>query len=76
METGSAPTQHFTVLFTSFVLMTLFNEINARKLHGERNVFAGLHTNPLFLGIWISTFIFQVGFKLGLMDFVVNIFHE
>lgn len=23
----------------SFVMMTLFNEINARKVHGERNVF-------------------------------------
>lgn len=62
METGSPPTEHFTVLFTTFVLMTLFNEINSRKLHGERNVFAGLHTNPLFLGIWVSTFLVQVRF--------------
>ena len=33
------PSQHFTILFNTFVMMTLFNEINARKIHGERNVF-------------------------------------
>ncbi|CAF4542577.1 unnamed protein product, partial [Rotaria magnacalcarata] len=32
----------FTMVFNAFVLMTLFNEINARKLHGERNVFKGI----------------------------------
>lgn len=33
------PTQHFTIVFNTFVMMTLFNEINARKIHGERNIF-------------------------------------
>ncbi|VDL86775.1 unnamed protein product [Nippostrongylus brasiliensis] len=33
------PSQHFTIVFNAFVMMTLFNEINARKVHGERNVF-------------------------------------
>jgi len=42
-------------------MMTLFNEINARKIHGQRNVFDGLNRNPLFVGIWISTFLVQVG---------------
>ena len=54
------PTQHFTIIFNTFVMMTLFNEINARKIHGERNVFKGLHRNPLFIGIWIATFLIQV----------------
>ena len=54
------PTQHFTIIFNTFVMMTLFNEINARKIHGERNVFKGLNRNPLFIGIWIVTFIVQV----------------
>lgn len=35
----SPPTQHFTIVFNTFVMMTLFNEINCRKVHGERNVF-------------------------------------
>ena len=33
------PSQHFTIIFNTFVMMTLFNEFNARKVHGERNVF-------------------------------------
>lgn len=50
----------FTLVFNAFVLMTLFNEINARKLHGERNVFKGIFGNPLFYCIWIFCFASQV----------------
>lgn len=59
-EFNSQPTQHFTVIFNSFVLMTLFNEFNARKIHGQRNVFEGVFTNPIFYSIWIGTCIAQV----------------
>ena len=48
------------MIFNSFVMMTLFNEINARKIHGQRNVFIGLFTNPIYYVIWIATFIGQV----------------
>ena len=41
-------------------MMTLFNEINARKIHGQRNVFVGLFTNPIYYVIWIATLISQV----------------
>ncbi len=61
--TGQAqfkPTQHFTMIFNAFVLMTLFNEINSRKIHGERNIFKGLFSNPIFYGIWIGTLFLQV----------------
>lgn len=54
------PSQHFTIIFNTFVMMTLFNEINARKIHGQRNVFSGLHNNVIFIGIWIGTFVAQV----------------
>jgi Ca2+ transporting ATPase len=54
------PTQHFTMIFNAFVLMTLFNEINSRKIHGERNVFKGFFSNPIFYGIWIVTLCLQV----------------
>ena len=57
----SPPTQHFTIIFNSFVMMTLFNEVNARKIHGQRNIFEGLQRNPIFIGIWIGTMIGQVG---------------
>jgi len=52
--------QHFTIIFNTFVLMTLFNEVNARKIHGQRNVFEGLNRNPVFVGIWLSTAFAQV----------------
>ena len=59
-ELNDAPTQHFTMIFNTFVMMTLFNEMNARKIHGQRNIFSGLLRNPIFLGIWIFTMVGQV----------------
>lgn len=40
--------------------MQLFNEINARKIHGERNVFDGIFNNPIFCSIVLGTFVIQV----------------
>ncbi|KAF7259097.1 hypothetical protein EG68_04464 [Paragonimus skrjabini miyazakii] len=54
------PTQHFTLIFNCLVFMTLFNEFNARKIHGQRNVFSGLQRNVLFVVIWFATFLLQV----------------
>jgi len=59
-ELGSDPSQHFTIIFNTFVMMTLFNEINARKIHGQRNVFQGIFTNPIYYCIWIATAASQV----------------
>uniref|UniRef100_UPI00358E444E plasma membrane calcium-transporting ATPase 2-like n=1 Tax=Myxine glutinosa TaxID=7769 RepID=UPI00358E444E len=56
----AAPTVHYTVVFNTFVMMQLFNEINARKIHGERNVFDGIHRNPIFCFIVLGTFVLQV----------------
>uniref|UniRef100_A0A1I8GKK0 Calcium-transporting ATPase n=1 Tax=Macrostomum lignano TaxID=282301 RepID=A0A1I8GKK0_9PLAT len=61
IEIGSrVPTEHFTAIFNAFVLMTLFNEINARKIHNQRNIFSGLQRNLLFVLIWITTFVLQI----------------
>ena len=61
-NTGKAgtATTHFTLIFNTFVLMQIFNEINARKVHGERSVFSGIHTNPIFLIIFFGTLGVQV----------------
>ncbi|XP_024943167.1 plasma membrane calcium-transporting ATPase 2 isoform X4 [Cephus cinctus] len=59
-EAGGGPTEHFTIIFNTFVMMTLFNEFNARKIHGQRNVFQGIFTNPIFYSIWIGTCLSQV----------------
>ncbi|XP_027147680.1 plasma membrane calcium-transporting ATPase 1 isoform X1 [Larimichthys crocea] len=51
--------EHYTIVFNTFVLMQLFNEINARKIHGERNVFEGIFNNLIFCSIVFGTFIIQ-----------------
>ncbi|XP_015278697.1 PREDICTED: plasma membrane calcium-transporting ATPase 1-like [Gekko japonicus] len=54
------PTQHYTIVFNTFVMMQIFNEINARKIHGERNVFEGIFTNAIFCCVVLGTLIVQV----------------
>ncbi|XP_051961933.1 plasma membrane calcium-transporting ATPase 3-like isoform X2 [Xyrauchen texanus] len=56
----SPPSEHYTIIFNTFVLMQLFNEINARKIHGERNVFDGIFGNPIFCSIVLGTFVMQI----------------
>lgn len=57
---NAPPSEHYTIVFNTFVMMQLFNEINARKIHGERNVFEGIFNNLIFCSIVLSTFIIQV----------------
>ncbi|XP_050783998.1 LOW QUALITY PROTEIN: plasma membrane calcium-transporting ATPase 3-like [Gopherus flavomarginatus] len=54
------PSEHYTIIFNTFVLMQLFNELNARKIHGERNVFQGVFGNPIFCAIVLGTFGIQI----------------
>ncbi|KAM5146589.1 plasma membrane calcium-transporting ATPase 3 isoform 4-T4 [Mantella aurantiaca] len=56
----SPPSEHYTIIFNTFVMMQLFNEINARKIHGERNVFDGIFSNPIFCSIVLGTFGVQI----------------
>lgn len=51
----------YTIMFQSFVLMQVFNEINSRKLGShEYNVFQGFFNNALFIFIILSTLAIQV----------------
>ncbi|KAA8593658.1 hypothetical protein FQN60_009774 [Etheostoma spectabile] len=54
------PSEHYTIVFNVFVMMQLFNEINARKIHGERNVFEGIYKNPIFCSVVLGTFVLQI----------------
>uniref|UniRef100_A0A665VF24 Calcium-transporting ATPase n=1 Tax=Echeneis naucrates TaxID=173247 RepID=A0A665VF24_ECHNA len=56
----SPPSEHYTIVFNVFVMMQLFNEINARKIHGERNVFEGIYRNPIFCSVVLGTFALQI----------------
>lgn len=54
------PSEHYTVVFNTFVLMQIFNEFNARNINGERNVFEGVFRNPIFCSIILGTYVAQV----------------
>ncbi|EDW50900.1 GM26783 [Drosophila sechellia] len=66
-ELNAGPTQHFTIIFNTFVMMTLFNEINARKIHGQRNVLIiqygkmAFSTKALTLDQWLWCVFFGIG---------------
>jgi magnesium-transporting ATPase (P-type) len=49
-----------TYLFNTFVWCQVFNEINARSITDDWNVFTGFLTNPLFVGVIFSTTVLQI----------------
>ena len=53
------PSQHMTMVFHAFVFMQVFNEINARKLHNELNVFKGIEHHMMFILVFVGTVIVQ-----------------
>lgn len=57
-----------TLIFNAFVLCQVFNEFNARRLE-KKNVFEGLVSNRLFLGITGVTILLQVLMVELLNDF-------
>ena len=52
--------QQYSLIFNSFVFMTFANQINCRKLRGERNVFSGIGSNPNFLIVMFATSMVQI----------------
>jgi len=48
-----------TVIYNAFVWCQIFNEINARKLYNEKNVFKGLLTNSIFITIILVSCVVQ-----------------
>jgi len=60
MEEELGPSRHLTFIFTAFVFMQIFNMFAARKIHDEFNIFEGLHTNFIFMSIWVIIVFGQV----------------
>lgn len=48
---GGDASVHYTLVFNTFVMMQLFNQVNARKIYGEVNVLNGILDNKLFVTI-------------------------
>ena len=65
------PSQHFTLVFNTFVMMQIFNEVNARKILDERNVCGGLWRNWIFLVI----IIIQITIQVIIVNFFGEMFH-
>eukprot|EP01029_Cantina_marsupialis_P021346 TRINITY_DN50_c0_g1_i1.p1 TRINITY_DN50_c0_g1~~TRINITY_DN50_c0_g1_i1.p1 ORF type:complete len:783 (+),score=340.87 TRINITY_DN50_c0_g1_i1:297-2351(+) len=57
---GAPPTIHFTLVFHVFVMMQVFNEINARKIANEANVFKNIFKSRMFVVIVVGTIIVQM----------------
>ncbi|OQR90392.1 P-type ATPase (P-ATPase) Superfamily [Achlya hypogyna] len=56
----TGPTVHYTMVFNTFVFLQLFNEVNARRIHDELNVFAGFFSNKLYVAITVLQAAMQV----------------
>uniref|UniRef100_A0A7S1UCT0 Cation-transporting P-type ATPase C-terminal domain-containing protein n=1 Tax=Phaeomonas parva TaxID=124430 RepID=A0A7S1UCT0_9STRA len=56
---------HFTLIFNTFVFCQLFNEFNCRSIHSRWDVFSGVESNPMFMGIIAVT---------GLLQFILVTF--
>ena len=52
MYNDLGPSRHLTFIFSSFVLMQIFNMICARKIHDEINIFQDVTKNPIFCVLW------------------------
>jgi Ca2+ transporting ATPase len=66
---GTGISTHWSIVFNTFVMMQLFNELNSRKLQTpeglrtswrEWNTFSGISRNPTFVVIVAGTFVCQV----------------
>ncbi|MCC7385215.1 MAG: calcium-translocating P-type ATPase, PMCA-type [Deltaproteobacteria bacterium] len=66
LETGlflpadTAPAVRNTFVFNTFVMMQLFNEVNARATRFSRSVLDGLFKSRLFIAVVVSTALVQV----------------
>lgn len=52
--------RHYTIIFATFILLQLCNEVNARRINDELNIFQGILKHWLFLAIWSGTLLIQV----------------
>jgi calcium-translocating P-type ATPase len=58
-QPGETDLEHKTIFFNTFIFCQVFNEYTARSIGDEWNVFDGLFTNPVFMGVSIVTVVLQ-----------------
>lgn len=52
-ENKIGASRHMTNVFNVFVVMQIFNMINVRKIHDEKNIFDGITENFTYIIIWL-----------------------
>lgn len=57
--TGDGPTVHHTLVFNTFVMMQLFNQLNARQINDSGNILDNIENETLFQWIICSEFALQ-----------------
>jgi len=58
IEYENGPSKHFTYVFNTFVMLTVFNFINARKIFDEFNILERITQSHTFLMICVIIFFF------------------
>jgi len=53
-------TEHYTIIFNTFVWFQIFNEFNARQVTGDSNVYHDLFSNKTFWAVSVIIIFFQV----------------
>lgn len=56
---GDGPTVHHTLVFNTFVMMQLFNQLNARQINDSDNILENIENETLFQWIVCSEFALQ-----------------
>ena len=57
---GLSEAEHATLIFNVFVIVQLFNQVACRKAFDEPNIFEGLTSNKIFLGVLSAEAVLQV----------------
>ncbi|KAI8802205.1 PMCA-type calcium-translocating P-type ATPase [Cladochytrium replicatum] len=60
-----------TVVFNTFVLLQMFNQINCRQIDHNLNIFKGIHKNPYFISIFFGVMFIQI----IIVEFGANVFN-
>lgn len=56
---GNGPSVHHTLVFNSFVMMQLFNQLNSRQIEDSRNILENIENETLFQYVLGCELIFQ-----------------
>ncbi|KAK3306245.1 calcium-translocating P-type ATPase [Chaetomium strumarium] len=59
-DEGVRDVQHHTLVFNTYMMMQLFNQLNCRRTDNDLNILAGVHRNPWFIGVQLLTLAGQI----------------